>query len=169
MYMQGDSIVTQNTGSIMPFYKGWDVYQGHLMRVIAPLTDEQLALTISPNLRSIGLLAKHIVRTRASWMHNLMGEGGPELAEIAQWEHDGDMLSAAELARGLEVTWRVWQECLQRWTQADLEYVFTGERWGKPYELSRQWIVWHVIEHDMHHGGELSFALGAHGLPAIGL
>jgi hypothetical protein len=27
--------------------------------------------------------------------------------------------------------------------------------WG--YELSRQWVIWHVIEHDLHHGGELSF------------
>jgi hypothetical protein len=27
-------------------------------------------------------------------------------------------------------------------------------------------VTWHVIEHDLHHGGELSFSLGAHNLPA---
>ncbi|HEY6285010.1 MAG TPA: hypothetical protein VIX20_05065 [Ktedonobacteraceae bacterium] len=32
--------------------------------------------------------------------------------------------------------------------------------------LSRQWVIWHVIEHDLHHGGELSFSLGAHNLAA---
>jgi uncharacterized damage-inducible protein DinB len=32
--------------------------------------------------------------------------------------------------------------------------------------LVRGWIVWHVIEHDLHHGGEVSFTLGMHGLAA---
>ena len=32
--------------------------------------------------------------------------------------------------------------------------------------LSRQWVIWHVIEHDLHHGGEVSLMLGTHGLAA---
>lgn len=161
--------MVQDTVSPWNFYKGWDAYQGHLVGVITPLTVEQLEMRISPNLRSIGLLAKHIVRTRASWLYGLMGEGGPEVASIAGWEHDGDVPSTAELVRGLEVTFHAWQECLERWTPEDLEYIFKGEWGGRPYELSRQWIIWHVIEHDLHHGGELSFSLGAHGLTAIGI
>ena len=144
-------------------YKGWDVYQDHLVKSVEPLTAEQLEFSISPNLRSIGHLARHIVRTRADWLYNLMGEGGPEIAVIAQWEY---VPSTAELVRGLEVTFRAWQECLQRWTPEDLEYIFRGEHGGEPYELSRQWVIWHVIEHDLHHGGELSFSLGAHNLAA---
>jgi len=159
--------MTQHTVSPWDFYQGWDVYQGHLVRAIAPLTAEQLELKISPNLRSIGLLAKHIVLTRAGWMYNMMGEGGPDVAAIAQWEHEGDVPSTAELVRGLEVTFQAWQERLQRWTPADMEYIYKGERGGRSYELSRQWVTWHVIEHDLHHGGELSFSLGAHGLAAL--
>jgi uncharacterized damage-inducible protein DinB len=160
--------MTQHTVSPWSFYKGWDVYQSHLVKAIEPLTHEQLELRISPHLRSIGLLAKHIVRTRAGWLALAMGEGSPdaEVMAIAQWEHDGDVPSTDELVRGLEVTFRAWQECLQRWTPEDMEYIVRGERWGKPYELSRQWVTWHVIEHDLHHGGELSFSLGAHGLAA---
>jgi len=33
--------------------------------------------------------------------------------------------------------------------------------------VSRQCIFWHVIEHDLHHGGELSFSLGMHGSAAV--
>lgn len=33
------------------------------------------------------------------------------------------------------------------------------------YQFTRQWGIWHVAEHDMHHGGELFFTLGMHGLP----
>ncbi len=158
--------MTQSIISPWNFYRGWEIYQGHLVKAIAPLTAEQLELKISPNLRSIGLLAKHIVHARAGWLHTLMGEGGPEVEALAQWEHGGDVPSTSELVRGLEMTFRAWQECLQRWTLEDMEYVFKGERWGKPYEISRQWATWHVIEHDLHHGGELGFSLGAHGLAA---
>ena len=34
-------------------------------------------------------------------------------------------------------------------------------------ERTLQWIVWHVHEHEIHHGGELSLALGGLGLPGI--
>jgi uncharacterized damage-inducible protein DinB len=27
-------------------------------------------------------------------------------------------------------------------------------------------VVWHLIEHDLHHGGELSLTLGMHGVAA---
>src|SRR5215471_14753345 len=101
--------------SLSRFYKGWDVYQGHLVRAIEPLTAEQLQLRITPHLRSIGQLARHIIRTRAGWLNGLMGEGGPDLAAIAQWEYEGEVPSTAELVRGLEVTFRAWQECLERW------------------------------------------------------
>jgi hypothetical protein len=36
----------------------------------------------------------------------------------------------------------------------------------------RGWVVWHVLKHDLHHGGEIGFSLGLslglHGLPAPG-
>ncbi|HEU5228915.1 MAG TPA: DinB family protein [Ktedonobacteraceae bacterium] len=156
----------QQTFSPWDYYQGWDVYQNLLVQAIKPLTTEQLELRISPNLRSIGLLAKHIVRTRATWLHNVMGEGDTDVVAIAGWEYEGEVPSTAELVRGLEVTFRAWQQCLERWTPEDMTYVFKGEHLGEPYALTRQWIVWHVIEHDLHHGGELSFSLGAHGLSA---
>jgi uncharacterized damage-inducible protein DinB len=41
---------------------------------------------------------------------------------------------------------------------------------GKNYALTRQWIIWHVIAHDLHHGGELTLMLGMQGiaLPELG-
>ncbi|TMD69345.1 MAG: damage-inducible protein DinB, partial [Chloroflexi bacterium] len=72
--------MAQNTISLWNFYKGWDVYQGHLVRAIEPLTAEQLELKLSPDLRSIGQIARHIIRTRAGWLNGLMGEGGPNVA-----------------------------------------------------------------------------------------
>jgi uncharacterized damage-inducible protein DinB len=165
-YHKEEQGMTQHAISPWNFYQGWDVYQGHLVKAIAPLTSEQLELKIAPNQRSIGQIARHIIRARASWLGNVLGEGGPNIAEIAKWEYEGDVPPTAELVRTLEVTFSAWQECLQRWTLEDMEYLFRGERWGEPYALSRQWMTWHIIAHDLHHGGELSFSLGAHGLAA---
>src|SRR5437764_4741592 len=89
--------MTQHTISPWTFYQGWDVYQSHLVKAIAPLSPEQLELRIALHLRSIGLLAKHIVRTRARWLSLVEGEGGPDGAAFAQLKNDGDVPSTAEL------------------------------------------------------------------------
>jgi len=153
--------------NLSPFYKGWDVYQDLLVKAIAPLSPEQLALRAGPHLRSIGENTAHIIGTRVGWFHMLMGEGDATIAPLDDWDQaNAPARSAAELVTGLEATWQMIQNALTRWTPEDLDYIFRGERWGKPYELSRQWVIWHVIEHDLHHGGELSFTLGMHNLAA---
>src|SRR5436305_15230795 len=154
--------MTQHTVSPWNFYQGWDVYQGHLVKAIEPLTVEQLELRIAPNLRSIGQLAKHIVRTRAGWLSGLMGEGGPDVAAIAEWDYDGDVPSTAELVRGLEVTFHAWQECLQRWTLEDMDFIFRGERRVEPYDICRQWVTCQLIKYYMLNGGELILSYEAH-------
>jgi uncharacterized damage-inducible protein DinB len=156
---------TQTT--LTTIYKGWEDYQGHLIKAIAPLTPDQLELRAAPHLRSIGELAVHMVRTRASWFHRAIGEGSDETAPLLQWQDsDAPARTAAELVSGLEATWRLIQSSLARWTPDDLAQPFQRERSGQEYTLTRQWIIWHLIEHDLHHGGEISYSLGMHGLQA---
>ena len=35
---------------------------------------------------------------------------------------------------------------------------------GTTYSVSRQWTLWRMMAHDLHHGGELSTMLGTQGL-----
>jgi uncharacterized damage-inducible protein DinB len=159
--------MTENHTSLAHFYQGWDVYQQLLSKAIAPLSANQLTLRAAPHLRSIGEIATHIIAVRARWFHSLMGEGGESMVPIKGWDRkDAPERGATELVDGLEATWQVMQDALIRWVPADLEYIFRGTRDGEEYALSRQWVIWHVIEHDLHHGGELSFSLGMHGLAA---
>jgi uncharacterized damage-inducible protein DinB len=76
--------------------------------------------------------------------------------------------TAPELVSGLEMTWQVLQEALDRWSVADLEEIFPPSFPGEE-SFTRQFVLWHLIEHDLHHGGELSFVLGMHGLKGIDL
>ena len=159
--------MSEKPENLTMFYKGWETYQDLLIKAIAPLSEEQLTLRAAPHLRSIGELLTHMIATRVGWFHHMMGEGGEDIAPLREWGRpDKPWRSTAELVNGLERTLQFIQECLSRWTPADLEYVFKGTWQGEEYALSRQWVIWHVIEHDHHHGGEVSLTLGMHDLPA---
>ena len=162
--------MAENDTSLATLYKGWDVYQEQLVKAITPLTAEQLALRAAPQLRSVGMIAAHIVGARVRWFHRLMGEGSVDIDLLGIWDHpEAPVRSAAELVEGLEDSWQLIQNSLAHWTLADLDHVFEGTYGGEEYSLTRQWIIWHVIEHDLHHGGEISLTLGAHGLLGLDL
>ncbi len=135
--------MTEQVSPLATFYKpGWEHYQQALVQTIAPLSSEQLALSLGPHQRSIGELLDHLIGARFNWFHLWMGEGDPN---------------------------RDWN-----WTSADLEQLFfppaSHQAWLRDQGLeeapphTRQWIVWHVLEHEIHHGGELSLALGTYGV-----
>jgi uncharacterized damage-inducible protein DinB len=153
--------------TLAAFAPEWEQYQGLLIKALALLSSEQLALRAAPNLRSIGEIATHVVGARARWLHRFLGEGGDELAELSTWDRPNmPVRTAAELVSGLESTWRVLQGALGRWSEADLAEEVERTQAGETEKLTRRWVIWHLIEHDLHHGGEISFSLGMHGLPA---
>jgi len=162
--------MAENDTSLATLYKGWDVYQERLVKAITPLAAEQLALRAAPKLRSIGMIAAHIVGARVRWFHRLMGEGSVDIHLLGIWDRpESPVRSASELVEGLEDSWQLIQNSLAHWTLADLDHVFEGRYEGEEYSFTRQWIIWHVIEHDLHHGGEISLTLGAHGLVGLDL
>ena len=122
-----------------------------------------------------------------------------ELWDLGVCEADVDPCHpAAELVAGLEKTWQMIQNTLARLTPANLEQAFPpldeAERVRhaklvepalQPYAqmwverarqtrevrpaVSLQWIIWSVLQHDIHHGSEISTILGVHGLPVLEL
>jgi len=150
------------------FYTGWETYQGYLEAAVAPLSEAQLALSAGPGVRPVGSLVAHIVGARARWLHDAIGEGGPELATLTAWGGPADPPhSPTELVAGLRTTWQALRDALDRWTPVETGQPFQRERHGETRTLTRQWIVWHLIEHDLHHGGEVSYALSMHDLPGL--
>jgi uncharacterized damage-inducible protein DinB len=157
-----------DTHSLMSLYKGWDDYQVSLVRAIAPLSREQLAWRPAPHLRSAGEIASHIIGGRIGWFHYILGEGSAEPDALQAGEAIEER--PAELVKGLEATWQVIEDALNRWTVADLAQTYPQTYKGKNYVLTRQWVIFHVFAHDLHHGGELAVTLGMQGiaLPELG-
>jgi uncharacterized damage-inducible protein DinB len=165
--------MAEDNFTLTTFYTFWKAYQDSLKAALAPLTAEHLGLRATPHLRSIGENALHIVGCRAFWFTDFLGEDSNEEMKVyAYWNEIALKLgppipAATELVQGLDHTWQFVANCLARWSSADMQQTFPDEEDGKPIELSRAWVVWHVLEHDLHHGGEISFALGMHGLSGI--
>jgi uncharacterized damage-inducible protein DinB len=147
--------------------EGWQTYQREVSKALAPLSPEQLALRAAPHLRSIGELARHMIAARAGWYHDVLHEGDDAFNALSYWNSPGSPIrSASGIVNGLALTWQVMQEALARYTPTDLQVVFEYERNGQTHMYTRGWVIWHVIEHDLHHGGEIGYSLGMHGLQA---
>jgi uncharacterized damage-inducible protein DinB len=153
-------------------YESWQNYQAALRRAIAPLTEEQMSLRLVPGMRSVGETAEHIVYARALWLHGVLNAA--ELEPLLTWDTPNDPTdpsrtrTAAEVLYGLDQTWRIIISCLDRRLAAGLHDTFPDNTWSAE-EVTRLRTIWGLLEHDLHHGGELSFQLGAHGLAAIEL
>jgi len=156
-----------------------------LLDSLRDLTADQLLVRPAPNMWAVWQLAGHMAGARAYWFHDVLGEGDPELRDLfrvtsttvpglaiedAGWEDDEDHpRGPAEIVEGLERSWAMIDDCLRRWTPEDLALGFSRPRATGTQTFTRQWVVWHVIEHDLHHGGEISLILGSHGLTGLDL
>lgn len=142
---------------------GWKEYQEQLIVTLRTLTPEQLAIRAGSDLRPVGEIAAHIVEGRVSWLFGVLKEGDAEIASLAEWEA-GTTRSVAEYTRALEATWKLVEDVLARWTPEELAESIILPWIGPKYPITRAWVIWHILEHDLHHGGEISHSLGSHGL-----
>jgi uncharacterized damage-inducible protein DinB len=164
--------MTGESPSLMAVYSGWDGYQSSLVQAIAPRSPEQLGWRPAAHLRSAGEIARHICAGRVDWFQRTFGsESTTAAGRVAAWgpmeqiEHDPD-----ELVRGLNDSWQMIADALSSWSVADLAQTFPLSYQGQLYALPRQWILWRILAHDLHHGGELAVTLGLQGiaLPELG-
>lgn len=162
------------TSSTLRVYNGWEKYNSLLERAIAPLSADQLSLRPAENLWSVRTLACHIIGVRAWWFHGWMDEGGDELARFDGFDDapEAEHVDSATLVDGLTRTWTSLSACLKKWSDSDLEQTFqrpVPNKEGQRPLRSREFIVWHVAEHDLFHGGEISLVLGMHGVKGLDL
>jgi hypothetical protein len=140
-------------------FESWHDYQEALKRAIAPLTEEQLQRRLLPGLRTLGEIAEHIVFGRALHLHRTLGEGAADLTPLLQWgDADDPPHTAADILRGLDLTWRFISGCLLRGSP-------TGAIPEEQVPILQT--IWGLLDHDLPHAGELSLLLGADGLPGV--
>jgi uncharacterized damage-inducible protein DinB len=168
--------MSNRSPSLLTIYDGWAGYQAALVSAVAPLTAEQLAWRGAPHLRSTGSLIVHIILGRVHWIRNTLGV---ESAVVDAWLAEsttgpdnhgqysvnrGVRRNSVALVTGLEASWLLLEEVLGSWTVDDLDRSFQETYEGKTYVVPYRWVLWRIMSHDIHHGGELAFALGMQGI-----
>lgn len=160
----------ESTLELASVYKGWDHHHHLLREAVRPLSVDQLALRAARQLRSISELVAHMIAVRARCCDYVLQEEEARLADLVMWDRgDTPIRTALELLGGLDLTWQVLQGGLARWCPADLEDMLRVEREGIASTYTRQWVIWHMLEHDLHHAGELSLTLGMYGVVGLNL
>ncbi|HEY7835419.1 MAG TPA: DinB family protein [Ktedonobacterales bacterium] len=175
-------------------FAGWEGHQTSLVNTVAKLTTEQLALQPTPDvslphlagrptprLATVGETVRHLCAGRIDWFLRMHPPGGDEIAALVPaWEYDAHgnrymddraiALTVGDLVKWLEISWRLIERTLAEWTVGDLAQTYRHIYHGTTYLVSRQWTIWRILAHDLHHGGGLAILLGMQGveLPELG-
>ena len=161
--------------SIRRFYDRWPQYNRRLKEVVAPMTDEQLAIRSSPERDPIWAVVGHTVAARTYWLCGVAGEPGADTTPWPDpngegWEDDlSHPRSATELVWAIDSTWAVVEGVLDRWTPEMLDENIERTYLDKVTVHPRTSILQRLLTHEAYHCGELSQTLGIHGLPQIDL
>jgi uncharacterized damage-inducible protein DinB len=168
--------------SLTAVFDGWQGYETSLEHAVDPLTSEQLRWRPAAHLRSVGELARHISLGRLIWSLRMDAPGAEALAaRVREWKMDGDgnrvfdevgvvgAEDASELVRWLQASWRVIDATLGAWSVQDLAVTYHHVWCGDAYDVSRQWTLWRILSHDIHHGGEMALLLGLQRIEAVEL
>ena len=163
-------MLQQPRSTLEVIYENWRGYNKKLCNSIALLTDAQFSLQPAAHMWPLGQLVQHIISVRAGWFSGTLQDDDQVMNSYMLWgQRDSSNRSAIELVHGLNETWAFIEARLQRWTPDDCAKTFPDEWNGQKYEVSRSWVIYHVMEHDLHHGGEISLLLGMNGLQGIEL
>ena len=96
----------------------------------------------------------HIANAEEGWFRYAVTKELPEWPSYLQFEnyptHD-------KILAVLDTVHAKTEEYLGTLTEQDLSARILAP-WDETFPL--QWIIWHVIEHEIHHRGELSLILG---------
>jgi uncharacterized damage-inducible protein DinB len=142
--------------NVWQIFKHWKGIRADLLAGLELFSDEQLAFRPAPKYeRSVGDIARHIASAEDYWFQHVVG-GQPHAQFTAE---QYPTLEAIKFA--LADVHQKTLAFLDSLTVADLERKFTSPS-GNQHSL--YWIIWHVIDHECHHRGELYLCLGMLGI-----
>ena len=137
----------------------WGVVRRGLVHALDSLADEQLDFVPREGLWSLGTVARHIAGAEEGWFRYVVireRDGWPDYAV--------EDYPTVESIKGLLADVRARTVAyLEVVDVADVDRVIETP-WGE--KLSIREIVWHVLEHEIHHRGEIYLMLGLLGMEA---
>jgi uncharacterized damage-inducible protein DinB len=136
-----------------------EVRQG-LFQALDRLSDAQLEFVPREGLWSLGKVARHIADAEEGWFRYVVTR------EHREWPADSspqDYPTVGSVKALLAEVHARTEAYLETVDAADLDRRIEAP-WGE--QVSLRWIIWHVLEHEIHHRGEIFLMLGLLGMAA---
>lgn len=134
----------------------WTQIRADLVATIEKFEDQELTYTPFEGSWAVGQIMLHIADCEDNWIHGVVrGEFEPWIGyPLEDYPTRADILGVLSRARERTLAF------LSGLDNQDLyqEYAIPS---GASFSL--YWILWHVLEHEIHHRGELSLVLGTLG------
>ncbi|MFN2183349.1 MAG: DinB family protein [Anaerolineae bacterium] len=140
-------------------FSHWDTVREGLYEALDQLTDDQLAFVPREGLWSLGTVALHIATAEEGWFRYVVTGELDEWPEVNESDYP-TVSSIKALLREVHDQTMAYLEALD---VADLDRV-VDTFWGA--RLTLRWIIWHVLEHEISHRGEIYLMLGLMGMEA---
>jgi uncharacterized damage-inducible protein DinB len=146
--------------TIQDFLDEWKHENDATLKVFKNLTDSSLTQKVTPEGRSLGFLAWHIVIS--------LGEMGEKagLKVIAPPEHSSAPMNASDIVAAYEKAGAsVASELKEKWNDAMLLGLIDmyGEKWTRAATLSS------LVKHQIHHRGQITVLMRQAGLKIPGV
>ena len=140
-------------------FSHWREVRAGLLLAMDQLADDQLAFVPREGLWSLRTVALHIATAEEGWFRYVVTGQLDEWPEVDESEYPTVLSIKALLSQVHDRT----ESYLRSIDVTDLDRVITTF-WGA--KLTLRWIIWHVLEHEIHHRGEIYLMLGLMGMDA---
>jgi len=136
------------------FFSHWNQVRTDLIATIELFTDEELAIAPFAKSWPIGQIMLHIADAEDGWLRYVVTQ------EITEWPNEYTLENFPDKASIIQVLGEIHTRTLQflhSLSLTDLHQIIQTP-WEAEFHLL--WVLWHIIEHEIHHRGELSLILG---------
>ena len=131
----------------------WGQVRADLLATMDKFSQEELSFTPFRKSWPVGQIFLHIADCEDNWLHGVVrGEYKPWIFyNFSDYPSKPAILEVLDRAHAKTVAF------LSELNEKDLSQRYKTPDW-QTYPL--YWIIWHVLEHEIHHRGELSLILG---------
>lgn len=139
---------------LLELFEHWTEVRGGLVRTAERFRQDELSYVPFPGARSLAEALLHIANAEEGWFRYAVTQ------ELAEWPEAPSPKDHPSLAAVLSLVATVHEGTLAYLAPLDVgEFDRTMRTpWGE--ELTLGQIIWHVIDHEIHHRGEPSLILG---------
>jgi uncharacterized damage-inducible protein DinB len=140
----------------------WNDNRALLMKVAGALRDEDLDRSPAPGFRSVGEVLRHVIAAEERWWHGGIHARPYEAWRPRGWDRMTDeekqtsrrdrFPSTQAILEGLQAAHAPVDAFLRETEAADL---CEKRRATWDEENTLRWILWHLVEHDQHHRGQI--------------